>query len=408
MTAIAERATHHEHRPRTAMLGTVLTFTMFMPVLALVVLSPAVPAMLGHFNNVAYATTVIPLLVTLPGLALVIFSPIAGYIVDGVGRRLPLILATACYGIAGCAPLFASSLLAIAISRFCVGICEAFILVAMNALLADYFDMATRRFWLTLQSAVLPIGAALAAITAGVLTEKLWNGAFLIYSFAFLICLLQIRFCHEPTRHAEATTADAADGRFPARSVAIICGASFLSCIIFAVGLVQIGLAYQAVGLTSSATLGTYVGLSTLGVMCGAGVFLFTARSQPGEMVLAVCMLLFGIGLIVVGLAAQPGTVFLGSFIHQVGAAMVISSVTLWISRTVSVHHRGRAFGFLNAASSGGQFASPLVVGLVRESLGGILPTFLILGVVTLAGAAILMLMARSPLPGAEPAVPLP
>ena len=195
--------------------------------MVIVALSPAIPSMVAHFAAVQHAATLIPLLVTTPGLVVALFAPAAGMIVDRVGRRTPILIATFVYALAGMAPILMDNLVAIGMARVCVGLCEAVILVAINALLADYYDADRRRFWLMVQSASFPFLAGIMIVISGFLTRWMWNGAFLSYAVVVPIFVAILIFCKEPARqsHDEISAAALADDRsFPWRATLTIWG----------------------------------------------------------------------------------------------------------------------------------------------------------------------------------------
>jgi MFS family permease len=102
------------------------------------------------------------MIITMPSLCIAIFGPLAaGPLADLWGRRRLLLVALCAYTILGLAPLLFDSLFAIIASRAVVGLAEAAILTAGNALLGDYFAGEDRQKWLGYQTVVGPIAASL-------------------------------------------------------------------------------------------------------------------------------------------------------------------------------------------------------------------------------------------------------
>jgi len=381
--------------------GVTISLAFFLPVMVIVALSPAIPSMVAHFAAVQQAATLIPLLVTTPGLVVALFAPAAGVLVDRVGRRTPLLIATFAYALAGMAPILTDNLIGIGMARVCVGLCEAVILVAINALLADYFDADRRRFWLTVQSAGFPFLAAIMIVISGFLTRWVWNGAFLSYAVVIPIFVAILIFCKEPARpsHAETSAAAIADDRaFPWFATLAICLAALFASIMFYVYIVQVALTYAAIGVTDSARVGQFIAMSAIGLPPGAFLFYQLSRRLPAEAVLAVCLIIMGAGLALIGSARTPIEMLTGGVVQQVSAGMMISTLVLWLSFILPPQHRGRGFGLLNTASFGGQFISPLIVGAVGTATGGILATFVVLGGVAIVGGVTMAVLATRPL----------
>ncbi|OYZ40183.1 MAG: hypothetical protein B7Y31_06960 [Novosphingobium sp. 16-62-11] len=119
--------------------GLTVIIAGFLPILAIVSMFPAIPAIIGHFAPTdPTAGTKVPSMVTAPGLTIALVAMFAGLLVDRFGRRNLLLISTFFYGIVGTAPFFLESLDAIYASRLLLGLCEAAILTTINTLIADF------------------------------------------------------------------------------------------------------------------------------------------------------------------------------------------------------------------------------------------------------------------------------
>lgn len=384
--------------PAGLAVGITLGFAGFMPVLVITTLSPAVPALIHHFAGIPQATTLIPLLVTMPGLVVALLAPLAGIIVDRLGKRGPLLLATACYVVAGLAPLLFGSILAISISRIVVGACEAFVVVSVNALLADYFDPDQRRQWLAIQGFASAFAIAGVVTFSGILTGIAWNGAFAVYALILPIWASIFFLCPEPARRSHPALHVHADASFPWLKTTIISGVTIFACAMFYVYFVQVALLYEAVGLVGSEAVGRYIGLASLSAPLGAVLFNILARRIRAEGAVATCLGTMAVGLIVMGSSRTTGAVLAGSLIHQVSAGMLIPALIYWVASVYEPQHRGKAFGIWSSASFASQFISPLLIGVVRAACGNILETIFILGWVTAVAALAMAVLVRHPL----------
>ena len=137
--------------------GMTVIIAGFLPILAIVSMFPAIPAIIGHFAPSDQAAGLkVPSMVTAPGLTIAVVAMFAGLLVDRFGRRSLLLISTFFYGIVGTAPFFLDNLDAIYASRLLLGLCEAVILTTVNTLIADYWPEDGRRKWLALQGLVGP------------------------------------------------------------------------------------------------------------------------------------------------------------------------------------------------------------------------------------------------------------
>ncbi len=64
-------------------------------------IAPSLPAMRDYFAEIGQADLLVRLVLTIPALFIVIGSPIAGIVVDRLGRKPLLIVCAALYGLAG-------------------------------------------------------------------------------------------------------------------------------------------------------------------------------------------------------------------------------------------------------------------------------------------------------------------
>src|SRR6516165_3671248 len=87
----------------------VLIFAMFLPIMAIVALAPALPTLVDHFKGVPNAAVFVPMLLTAPALCIAIFGALAGYLSDRFGRRRLFLGAMVLYLIGGSTPFFLAS-----------------------------------------------------------------------------------------------------------------------------------------------------------------------------------------------------------------------------------------------------------------------------------------------------------
>ncbi len=187
--------------------GVTIVIAAFLPIIAIVAMGPAVPAMIEHFASDPEARAKVPALIGAPGLTMAILAPFAGLLVDRFGRRPLLLLCTALYGVFGAAPLFLNDIDHIYTSRLLLGVSEAGILTVVNTLIGDYWDDKGRKNWLFLQGLVGPFLAGFVALIVGYATQIQWNGVFYVYLVAFPIWAAMFVWLFEPARRSDAAQA---------------------------------------------------------------------------------------------------------------------------------------------------------------------------------------------------------
>lgn len=373
--------------------GITLGFAGFLPILSILSLAPALPTIIAHFRNVPGAAFWVPMMAATPGLMVALLSPVAGWVIDRYGRRQPLLWAVFAYCFSGTAPFFLNSLWAIVVSRALVGVSEAFILVIVYALFGDYFDERRRRTWLTVQGLLGPALGFLSLAGAGWLSAIYWNGVFLIYASAFVIYLAMLAWFFEPDRPTPLADANRSFTPYPWRTTAIYCAVTLFVAILFYVFIINSGLAFDAVGLTSSTEVGILIGLLNLAVPLGALLFNVLSRRIAIEWVIVLLTFLIGLGTLGMGLARNVPAMTAAAVVQQIGSGLTAPAMIFWVTRLLPPEHRGRGTGLWTSAFFVAQFISPAIVGGIRAATGSVLTSFAAIGVAGLVGGIVLLVL---------------
>lgn len=373
--------------------ATILVVAAFLPIMAIVSLVSAVPSIMGHFSDTPNVQLYAPLLISAPGLMIALLSPFAGMLVDRYGRRNLFVGATLLYGFCGMAPYFLDDLNAIFASRLALGVSEAAILTIVNTLIADYFDPVARRRVLAAQSVVGPIFGTSVIYVSGFLTEQQWNGAFLIYSAAFPIFILSAFLIFEPLRTTAAPNASAtpatASKSFPWGPVLSYALVTLFAANIYYIFIIQAGLAYEEIGVTSPSQIGTYIAIASVGVPLG-GILFGVLGKRSATFLTGMFLACLGIGMIGIGFARDYQTMLAASFIQQIGAGMTVPTLIYWAQGVLPFEQRGRGMGIWCSAFFLGQFTSPFLMQAGRMTGdGGALGAFAAVGGLAVVGALV-------------------
>ncbi len=383
--------------------GLIIVTTAFLPILAIVSLTVAVPTIIDHFKADPNAGLKAPVIVSAPGLTIALLAMFVGVLVDRFGRRRLLVGATALYALFGVAPFFLDDLNAIIGSRLVLGVSEAFILTIVNTLIADYWDHEGRRRWLTFQGLAGPFFASGVIRLSGPLTELRWNGIFLVYLIALPIFLAMLAWIYEPSRNEAAPAPNPMGGPtsagFPWVTVATFGVVTLFASSLYYVFIINGGMAFREVGITSPDVLSTLIFWASLFVMAGALIFWLLAKRAPAFQ-LAVFLGLIGAGLAGIGLARDTQSMFLSLVIQQTGAGMAVPTLIAWAQSKLPFEHRGRGMGVWTSAFFLGQFSSPFLVNLGKHATGTMQGAFVVAGAAGLVGGLVAVVCAfrRAPL----------
>jgi MFS family permease len=369
--------------------GITVVLIGFLPIFAIVSMFPAVPSLIGHFAGNRNAAWEVPLMVSAPGLSIALLSPFAGYLADKFGRRTSLIWATLAYGVLGTIPVFLHSLSIIFASRLALGVCEAFILTGVNALIGDYWNDRERRAWLSIQGMIGPFLAVAVILASGSITQIMWNGAFLIYLIGFPICLASRAFLFEPRKDGATAAELSRRGDvppFPWPAVILTGAVTFLMSVLYYVFIINGGLLFKEAGVISSDRLSQLTALPSLFVIAGAYIF-WLMRNTANAVQLAVSFIALGAGLGLMGLVADYRLALVALTIQQAGAGMSVPALIAWTQTKLPFEHRGRGMGAWSSCFFLGQFTSPWFVHQLSTATGSMHGAFICAGLFGVAAA---------------------
>lgn len=385
--------------------GLTVVTAMFLPVLAIVAMFPAVPVMIDHFAADPNAKWKVPSMVTAPGLGVAAIAIFMGVLVDRFGRRKLLLVSTFFYGFFGALPFVVESLDQLYLARICLGVAEAAILTTLNTLIGDYWNEHGRRNWLTVQGMAGPAMSSVLLYFAGSLVAWRWNAIFLVYLVAFPIFVAMYFWLFEPDRDDSLRSAlgigeAQAKDRFPWGTMAQIGAATLFCSLIYYVFIINGGLVWKELGVSDSARIGQLTALPSLFILAGAGLFWILGRLDVGARGQFLVFLgLVSAGLILMGQAQGTGSMILAMIIQQTGAGMAIPVLVGWTASRLPFQHRGRGMGLWTASFFLGQFASPLVVSVAREQAGSMQAVFVLAGVIGVTVAVLAFMLTRHSAP---------
>lgn len=355
-------------------------------------IAPSLPAMREQFAAVPQADLWVRLVLTVPALFIVIGSPVAGVVVDRLGRKPLLVAAAVLYGLAGSSGLVLDTLPAILLGRALLGLAVAGIMVSATTLIADYYVGAARATLMGLQSAFMALGGVLFLTIGGQLAEGSWRAPFALYLFAWLLLPLLLLALYEPQRLSNRDPAAASTTPpAPVRLLMFIYGALVLTQTAFYLIPVQLPFHLQALLNAGARESGLAIAFCTLFSALISFAYGRIKQQLTFVTILAITFGLMGVGFGLIGLSSNSVGIWLGLAIVGLGLGLLMPNMSVWIAAEVPDATRGRALGGLSTALFLGQFLSPLVaqplvyqvgLGMTYATAGGVL---LVLGLLLLA-----------------------
>ena len=370
--------------------GCILVAAGFLPIMAIIAISPTLPTLLAHFRGVMNPQIVVPLLITVPSACIALLSPFAGVVVDRFGRRRLMLFSMALYGSGGLIPFLADSLSGVIASRVVIGIAEAGILTVTNTLLADYFDEASRHRWLTIQGVCGAILGSLMTACSGYLAAVGWQWPFAVYALAFPIFLAALFYLYEPAARSPVAPPQAEvdvgasrpAGAFPTRRAVLICGVTAVLAVIYFVQIINFSLVLKGLGVDDPRRIGLAMALPTLGVPVGSLLFKFSTRLGTARQI-ALVLALYAVGLTGIGLAADYRVALGFAFLQQIANGIVVPVLIAWVAGSYAFLHRGRGMGLWASSFFLAQFLSPACVALMKLGTGDLQGAFTAFGLLS-------------------------
>ncbi|MFJ8804060.1 MFS transporter [Streptomyces sp. NPDC102487] len=361
-----------------------------LPVLGAVLLAPVLPKMQDHFEGARGAEALVPLVLTIPALALALLAPFAGIIVDRLGRRRLLLVATVVYALCGTAPLWLDSLGGILVSRVLVGVCEAAIMTCCTTLIGDFYQGPQRVRYLSLQTMCTAASATVFFVVGGAAGSAGWRVPFWLYAVSLLIApFMAIALPGTERKSAsdrQARPVSEYRRPFPWRQMRSTCALTVFGAMVFYTVPVEMSYLLDDLGVTSSGVIGLATAVASAATVVGAVAFARMRRAPDVVLppVLAVCSLGFGL----MYLADSAPFLVVGAVVNCLGTGMLLPALLIRGMSRLEFADRGRGTGLWTSAMFGGTFVLPLVLLGVEKAVGALASAVGLLGAATALMAA--------------------
>ncbi len=347
------------------------------------------------------------LVITVWGGGALVAPVVGGWLADRVGRRETLAGGMIAAGVSLAALGAVTSLPAIIVAAFVVGLTGDIYRPAASAHISDIVAPADRQRAYGLLFWAINLGFAVAAVAGGYLAQA---GYGLLFALDALTCVLfgLLMWAGASRDHPRAPTTGGPRAGYRTalrdRALLAILALTVLSATVYAQAYVTLPLAMRDAGLPAS-SYGAVVavnGLAIVLVQPFAGVWL--ARFDPGW-VLAVSSLVLGAGFAATGLASD-GWAFAGTvLLWTLGEIGFAGTVPALVADLAPVEARGRYQGLFGLAFGASFVAGPLLGTAVYAGPGpAVLWTGCLLAgvVVGLGHLAVCRAARRRLAPGAE------
>jgi MFS family permease len=332
-----------------------------LTIMAGAIIAPALPGIRAAFATTANADLLTRLLLTTPALAIALSAPLAGSLIDRVGRRPVLLSGLLTYAAAGTTGLYLPTLPLLLLGRLALGLAVAATMTVTTTLIADRYVGAQRARFLAWQAAFMGLGGVVFLLAGGAMADQHWRWPFGVYFASLAVLMVAFRTLPEPSREAVLSRDALGAGQTHRGVIAAVYAISFGAMVLMFVLPVQLPFMLaerlQASGLSTGLAIGSSTFWSALASLATPSIIARIGRGPTFALTFAPVIL----GYLLLGQAHQWAMIFGGLFLVGSGLGLLMPNVAMWLSVLAAPQVRGRVLGGLTTAIFAGQFVSPLL-----------------------------------------------
>jgi MFS family permease len=376
-----------------------LLMVSMLTVMSGATISPALPTMQEHFQDVPNVDYLVRLALTLPALLIAIAAPLVGILIDRYGRKPLLLISLALYALAGSSGFVLNDLGLILVGRALLGISVAGIMTIATTLIADYYSGPVRVNFLGLQAGFMGLGGVVFLSLGGFLADLSWRSPFLIYLMSVVLIPCAWVALPEPQRLVANPTAQGGSTALPtsmARLVGITYGIAIVTQIVFYLMPVQIPFYLKQIANASGSQSGLALALLTLFSAAASISFRYIKARLSFTAIYGVAFINMALGYGIVGLATSYAVALVGLAISGAGLGLLMPNMNLCLTSTTPDTLRGRVVSGITTSMFLGQFLSPFVSQPLSLAVGLSSVYGLAAGLMLILSGFILMLILRS------------
>ncbi|WP_346858356.1 MFS transporter [uncultured Draconibacterium sp.] len=368
-----------ESTKNTKLLELTLLLASMLTILANAIIAPSLPLISSTFKDVKNVEIVTKLMLTLPALTIAIVAPLAGRLLDKVGRIKVLYISLLIYLLAGTSGFWLGNLFSILVGRVVFGLGVAGIMTVSTTLIGDYFTGAKREHFMGLQGAFVALGGLIFITAAGVLTDINWRLAFLIYGFSAIVMVLVPFALHEPKMAHHETKAQTQNRMAVPPAVWLVFISAFITTVSFYMIPVQLPFFLQKLEGINGNKMGLALGSLPFAQAIASFYYKRVKKKFDFIGIYSLGFIPMAIGFGIIGFSHSYWQTISGVLISGLGVGILIPNGNLWMINLVPIQVRGKYVGYLTTATFLGMFFSPIIIQPIQNMVG-INTSFIVLG----------------------------
>jgi len=353
-------------------------------------IAASLPHIQEIFAEAENAELLTRLVLTLPALFIAIGAPFAGMFIDRYGRIKPMLFGLVLYALGGTSGLYATTLEGILVGRALLGSAVAIIMTVTTTLAGDYFSGEARNRYVGLQGMAMAFGGVVFILIGGFMADIHWRVPFAVYFASLVIFPFVLYFLKEPKK-AEHTDGHNDHIRQPLLPVYVI---GFLGMVAMYMVPVQLPFLLHQRFELGGTMIGVIIASATLTAAIASSQYRRVRHKLSIRGVYTLLLFFYATGFVGIGLAPGYGVLHLFAVVSGFGMGWFMVNSHTWMLERAHPAFRGRASGFMATAIFLGQFASPIVMQPVIDSVG-VQHSFAVIGSIMFLWLGYLLLTRR-------------
>jgi ACDE family multidrug resistance protein len=393
--------------PRTRLGGIVAAVTAALPhrpALVLLLLASTLGVMAGAMlmpvleairSDLGVSGTAAGLIITMHGLAIAVASPLAGWMIDRWGVRMPLAVGLLIYGLAGSAGMLTDTYAALIVTRAFFGIGAALVFTGTTVAIITLYPGLLRDRVMGWRTTASSLGGVVFPLLGGVLGSLYsWHATFGVYLIGVPVGVAAMLMIPE-TRPPGRKPAPRGFARLVLRSPGLLGIYAFTFA--FAVMLYSVAVflpqRLAQIGVHAPVLVSLYM-VVLAGAASVVGLLYGRLRVHASYLMLMRFGTLGWLGcFLILGVAAHPAPIVVATLLLGTANGLVFSAISVMVAEHAPEGLLGRATGLSSTLMFIGQFASPLMIGPIMAA------TSITTGYLVVAGMTAIMLAALLRIP---------
>ena len=358
-----------------------------MGVMSGITIVASLPLIAKEFSHIQHIDFYSKLLLTIPSIIIAIFAPLAGILIDRVGKLKPLYIAIFMFILGGSSGFYLTDFYMILAGRALLGLSVAIIGTVLLTLISDFYTEEEQKKLLSLKGMVIGLSGIVFIILGGYLAKMGWEYPFLLYLLPIIFLPLWIRYLHEP-HHEPQNNKDTSKSFAKLWYVYLT---AFFSMSLFYTLPTQ--LPYLIINtLQSDPQRVAYIIAFAMFINAMTAMnYHKLKRHLSFTHIFMIGYFLFSIGFFIISQVTASYQLFFSSFFIGAGFGLTLVNINVWLLSKLQNFNKGHAIGILTSSMFLGQFFSPLFAELFIENIG-IQGLFLLMsGVLSLMVLALLI-----------------